>query len=230
MNATNAMTTAERASRLGLILTAAVTIGWASSAAALPLNGDQTSLNMTGLEALGNAGIDVSPVGTAKIVPDEVDRPTGVFEITGGEISGGGAGNATVLHEGSGLMLKLGGTELTISNFVITTINDVLSADVVGTGLILARLDIFDLERCGPQNCIDGDGSLLQDGFRLGLTDEFATLLNEIFKLDNFEAGDKFAVASIDLRPIPEPTTAFLMMLGLSGLAYQGRARSIGRR
>jgi len=192
----------------------------AGSARSLPVIGDQTIVLLTSEPLLTDAGILMDPLGTADIAPDIVDRLEAVFPITGGDLSGL---SGTIEHDGSGLLLSDGISELALENFLIDFDALQLLGDVSVDGTPSGNLPLFDIGLCTalavtPDACIDGDGSILLDGFKLSLTDEAAAGLTQLFDLPDL-AGVQFGVARIDVRFVPETSTAVLLLAGLALIA-----------
>lgn len=191
----------------------------AGNARALPLVGDQTIVLLTSAGLLESVGIAVAPSGTAVVALDVVGRPEAVFPITGGDLTGLAG---TIEHDGSGLVLSQGSTELPLSNFLIDTTQLLLFGDTP-----LGNVPLFDIGLCtnlaGTEGqCIDGDGSVLLDGFKLSLTSAAAGALSQVFGLPDL-TGTQIGVAYIDARAVPEPGTALLVASGLAALARRRR-------
>jgi hypothetical protein len=185
------------------------------NARALPLAGDQTIVLLTSAGLLSSVGISVSPTGSAVIDLDIASRPEALFPITGGELLGLAG---TIEHDGSGLLLAQGGTELPLGNFLIDTTQLLLFGDTP-----LGNVPLFDLGLCTSlagtaEECIDGDGSVLLDGFKLSLTATAAGALSQVFGLPDL-TGTQIGVARIDARVVPEPSTALLIGAGLVAAA-----------
>lgn len=191
----------------------------AGNARALPLVGDQTIVLLTSAGLLESVGIAVAPTGTAVVALDIAGRPEALFPITGGELTGLAG---TIEHEGSGLLLSQGETELPLGNFLIDTTQLLLFGDTP-----LGNVPLFEIGLCTSlagtaAQCIDGDGSVLLDGFKLSLTQTAAGALSLVFGLPDL-TGVQIGVARIDARVVPEPGTAMLVGLGLAAVAIRGR-------
>jgi hypothetical protein len=189
------------------------------TARALPLVGDQTIVLLTSAGLLSSVGISVAPTGSAAVALDIAGRPEALFPITGGDVVGL---TGTIEHDGSGLVLAQGGTELPLGNFLIDTTQLLLFGDTP-----LGNVPLFDIGLCTnlagtAGECIDGDGSVLLDGFKLSLTQTAAGALTQVFGLPDL-TGTQIGVARIDVRVVPEPGTLALVGLGLAAVAARGR-------
>jgi hypothetical protein len=189
------------------------------SARALPLAGDQTIVLLTSAGLLDSVGISVAGSGTAVVALDVAGRPEALFPITGGDLTGLAG---TIEHEGSGLVLSQGATDLPLGNFLIDTTQLLLFGDTP-----LGNVPLFDIGLCTnlagtAAECVDGDGSVLLDGFKLSITSTAAGALSQVFGLPDL-TGAQIGVARIDARVVPEPGTAMLLGLGLAGAALRGR-------
>lgn len=196
------------------------------SAHAIPIIGDQTSVLLTSEQTLTDAGVAVSALGSATITNDEVGRTTAVLPITGGDFS---PPAITIEHGDAGLQLAGNGVTVAADNLVIDIQALTLSGDVSVDGGDPTTGAIFDLDPCidligSDAQCIDGDGSILFNGYKLTLTEEAAALAQSL-GIETGVAGAQFGVAYIDVRLIPEPSTAVLIGLGLVAAAA-GRRRT----
>lgn len=196
-------------------------------ARAIPIIGDQTSVLLTSLQTLTDAGVTASALGAATIANDEVGRPTAVLPITGGDLS---PPNGTIEHDGAGLQLSGNGTTVSAENLVIDINALTVTADVtVDADPVQTGLSIFDLSPCidligSGDQCLDGDGSILFNGYKIMLNENSAALADQL-GLGSELLGAQFGVAYIDVRLIPEPSTALLVALGLAGAAGARRRR-----
>jgi hypothetical protein len=195
------------------------------TAQAIPIIGDQTSVLLTSIQTLTDAGVAVSALGSAQLTQDEVGRDTAVLPITGGDFS---PPSITIEHGDAGLQLSGGGTTVAADNLVIDIEALTLSGDVSVDGGDPTTGAIFNLDPCidligSDAQCIDGDGSILFNGYKLTLTEEAAALA-ESLGLTGDLVGAQFGVAYIDVRLVPEPSTAVLIGLGLVAAAA-GRRR-----
>lgn len=205
---------------------AALLLGLAGGAQAIPIIGDQTSVLLTSEETLTGAGVTVSALGSASITEDEVGRTTAVLPITGGDFS---PPSGTIEHGDAGLQLSGGGTTVSAQNLVIDIETLTLTGDVtVDDEDPILGASIFDLDPCidligSDAQCLDGDGSILFNGYKLSLTEDAAALAEQL-GLGTGLSGQQFGVAYIDVRLVPEPSTAVLIGLGLVAAAA-GRRR-----
>ena len=188
---------------------------------ALPLIGDQTIVLLTSKPTLDGAGIVVGAIPGASLGLDLAGRTEALFPITGGDLSiQGGA-----IQHGGGLLLSDGTTTLELRNLAIDLVSARVSGDVTLDGSPAGNVALFEVGDCSSLvgRCIDGDGSLLLDGYRLSLTAAAATAFSDAFGT-GFAEGAQFGVARIDVRFVPEPSTALLLALGIAGAARVGRA------
>lgn len=205
---------------------AALLLGLGGAAHAIPIIGDHTSVLLTSQQILTDAGVTVSALGSASITTDEVGRPTAVLPISGGDFS---PPSGTIEHGDAGLQLSGNGVTVSADNLVIDIQALTLSGDVsVDGGEPIAGAAIFDLDPCmdliGTENfCSDGDGGILFNGYKLMLTEDAAALASQLGLGDEL-TGQQFGVAYIDVRLVPEPSTAILLGLGLAAAAA-GRRR-----
>ena len=110
------------------------------------------------------------------------------FPITAGAVDLGTV-KAEIDHSG-GLSLTAGATRVELSAFII----DLAGTRPVLTGLVtvndslLARVPLFDLAL--PRGSVRGNDDFLKvDGVAVTLSEEAATALNTVFKVDAFVAG-----------------------------------------
>jgi hypothetical protein len=206
-----------RLRKLGLVATLAGVLGLGSStASAVPLAGDQTIVLLTSLPLLTGAGLTPSGLGTAIVGGDLVGRAEAAFPITGGDLTGIAG---TIEHDGSGLRLDDGATQVDLENFLIDTTLFQLFGDASVDGTPVGNVPLFDLGLCTSlagtaAQCIDSDGSVLLDGFKLSLTEAASGALSSVFGLPDL-TGAQIGVARIDARVVPEPSTALLIGAGL---------------
>jgi hypothetical protein len=204
-------------------------VALAGAVRALPLIGDQTIILLTADDLLVDAGVLTDALGDAVIGFDLADRLEALFPITGGDVDGL---SGTIEHDDSGLLFSDGVVELALENFLIDLDSLTLFGDVTLDGVPGGNLALMDVGFCtdlaGTAGaCIDGDGSELLDGFKLSLTKEGANALSDAFGLPDL-TGTQFGVARIDIRAVPEPSTALLVGAGLLAAAG-GRRRAKGR-
>jgi len=214
-----------------LVAVALLALGLAAapSARAVPLAGDYTLVDVTSVEALADAGLALTTLGSAEAFSSpSLDVLLALFPVTGGDVDLPNSFLGFVEHQGSGLRLSFLGVDLDLENFVIDTVNNVVNADVSFSGSSGAAA-IFRIVPCasGPRGTCQTvpDGAVLPTGFGLRFTEEAALLLETAFGLQGF-ADFQFGVANTALRAIPEPGTLLLLGAGLTGLAALGRRRA----
>ncbi|HEV2752346.1 MAG TPA: hypothetical protein VGV36_00785 [Solirubrobacteraceae bacterium] len=156
------------------------------------------------LEALERLKLTPAAVGDATISEDGV----ATFPITGGNLPYYAPGTVSpyvqgeILHEGSGLSLTGGGTEVELTDFVVdpgaSVLTGTVSADgeVVAEGAPLFSLDGGTLE---PLRTND-DGTLaVLEGTSVQLKDEAADVLNDIFGVSGLAEGLEVGTAKITI-------------------------------
>ena len=172
--------------------------GFHVQAASIPVTGGMTTVDLDSgtVTALTNAGIAVSPVGTATL-----SGLTATFPITGGSIDWS-TYNAVIRHDGSGLALKEGSSVLDLTDFLITanlnTQTGVLSGTVTEGAVNLTGVPLFNI------------GS----GFALTLTSQAGGALHTYFGIPDF-TGAPIGIAHVNPTLAPEPLSA-----GLAALAF----------
>ncbi|MEM7489132.1 MAG: VPLPA-CTERM sorting domain-containing protein [Pseudomonadota bacterium] len=189
--------------------TALATLSVGAAAQASTITGGITQVTVTAdLPALGLGG---APFGSAFVT----DLATFNFPITGGTATADGA---TILHDGSGVMLFTAAddddTEVTVGNFVIDTAAAGITGDVIGgpTGL-----DLFVFSE---------DDTDFSDGIDLDITATLAGALTSIFAAPDL-TGAQFGVAttSPEVAPIPLPASAWMLLAGLGGVGLVARRK-----
>jgi len=115
-------------------LAAVASLGMSQAASAHSLGveiiGNVTSVELTSFDALTGLGLSVSTLGTAKIDAGG-EFPIAAFAITGGTLDPN-TGFALIEHDGSGLGLSDGSSDVNLENFLINTV----------TGLLLSLIHI----------------------------------------------------------------------------------------
>jgi hypothetical protein len=210
--------------RASLLVASLLTLLWAAGVSATPLIGDQTTIEITGdfgdLDIVLSQGSFSDALGNA------------VFPIVGGDVSIPLL-EGVALHDG-GVGFERDGVRVGIEAFALDFTNGVLTGFlgllVDGAPRFGGEVALFDVRSCltstASDPCLDGDGSLLLNGFGLDLTDTLAMFLNDAFGT-GFAGGDPFGVATVDLRfaEVPEPGLGWLLGLAAACvLARRARA------
>ncbi len=199
-----------------------------SSARAIPIGGDYSTINLTTDPALTAAGVITTALGTAEIHHYGILGVTlAVLPVTGGDVDLPTSFLGTIEHKGSGLRLSFFGTDLDFTNMVMNTTTGKVTADFA-IGAATGTADIFDILPCdsgAPGTCATiPRGAVIPSGMRLTLTADGAALVGFAFGVPGL-AGVQFGVWNTALTPVPEPGTALLVSGALAGLAAIRRGR-----
>ena len=144
----------------------------------ITLTGVETTLSLDSTLAalLERNDVTVEPIAPASASDDGI-----TFPITGGTIDSETL-VGTIEHAG-GLRFSAGGEEVAVTDFVIDTTNDTLTATADGDQLRLLAVNLDDFARSS-----DGDIILLE-GVTTTLVPEAAVILNRTFGVVLFEEG-----------------------------------------
>jgi len=167
------------------------------------LSGQTTSVALDSgfLEALESLNVTPGAVGDARIS----DNGRAIFPITGGNVTYYQPGSVSpyvqgrIEHEGSGLSLEAGGTEVELTDFVVDPGGSVLTGTVSVDGeeaAASAPLFFLDGRTLEPLEVRD-DGRAVLQGTTVKLKAEAAELLNETFNIDDLQEGLEIGVARI---------------------------------
>ena len=211
------------AAALGMLL------GVAAPAGSIPLIGDETRIEVTSADELAAMGIELGLAGAASID----GRGDVVLPITGGDLTIPLL-EGTVEHQGSGFSLSVAsvfpavGPTIVFENLVIDLLDLFVRADLlVGLPFESAgNVPVFEARACltatGTDPCLDGDGSILLNGFGLDWT--YAINDSDLVRGTDLAVGDPFGVALLDIRLVPEPAAGVLVLAGLVALAVRRRS------
>ena len=154
------------------------------------------------VEALEKLELTPAPVGDATLNEDGV----ATFPITGGTLTYYEPGTVSpyvqgeILHEGSGLSLTGGGTEVELTDFLIDPGASVLTGNVSVDGEVVAEdtgLFFLDGGTLEPLRTND-DGTLaVLEGTKVELRRDAAQQLNDIFEVDALKEGLAVGTAKI---------------------------------
>ncbi|QJY44779.1 HtaA domain-containing protein [Pseudonocardia broussonetiae] len=158
---------------------------------AVSLHGGRTTLRLDA----GTAGV-LADNGVSVTAREEA-RGEGTrfsFPIVGGSVVPSTAAGE-IEHVG-GLTFTAGDVTLGVEDFVIDTVQGVLTARVSGTD---TRVPLLDLDASGA-SIRAGDDRLTVRGVRATLTDEAAAALNSTFGVDLFAGGLPIGTATVRAR------------------------------
>lgn len=164
----------------------------------------QVTLDAGFVEALQTLKVTPAPVGEGKISPQGVAS----FPITGGNVTYYKPGSVSpyvqgrVDHDGSGLSLTAGGTEVELTDFVVDPGKSVLTGTVSVDGEQAATdAPLFFLDGRTLQPLRSGkSGTAVLEGTTVKLKEEAATLLNDTFKIDDLQEGLVIGTAKITIN------------------------------
>ncbi len=157
------------------------------------------------VEALTSLKVAPGPVGDATISKDGVAS----FPITGGNVTYYDPKSPVrpyvqgiIDHEGSGLSLTAGSTEVDLTDFVIDPGTSELTGTVSVNGKEAATdAVLFDLDgsTLNPLKT-NSDGSATLEGTTVELSSDAASLLNDTFKIDALKGGIVIGISSITVK------------------------------
>ena len=173
---------------------------------AIPGGDTAVTLDSGFVSALGTLGLTPGVTGTATL-----DGTTGVvdFPITGGTVTlyDRETGyrpwvQGVLFHEGSGLSLTAGGTEVELTDFVIDPGTSELTGTVSVDGKEAATdALLFDLDgsTLNPLET-NSDGSATLEGTTVTLSDDAAGLRNDTFGIEDLKGGLVIGISSITVK------------------------------
>ena len=154
------------------------------------------------VDALTKLEVTPGPVGDAEISKDGVAS----FPITGGNVTYYDPASpvrpyvqGVIDHEGSGLSLTAGKTEVDLTDFVIDPGTSELTGTVSVNGKEAATdAVLFDLDgsTLNPLKT-NADGSATLEGTTVLLSDDAASLLNDTFGITDLQGGIVIGISSI---------------------------------
>ena len=173
-------------------------------AALTNVDGQTTSVKLDKgfLDALEMLKVTPGVVGDA-----ELEEGSLKFPITGGDVKYFEPGSVSpyvqgeLLHEGSGLSLTAGGTEVELTDFNVDPGASVLTGRVTVDGEVAideAPLFFLDGSTLEPLRTTD-DGRAVLEGTTVELKAEAAETLNDTFGIDDLEEGLTIGTAKITI-------------------------------
>ena len=154
----------------------------------------------------------VDALGQLKLTPGVVGDATfedgaATFPITGGNVTYYDPAEdvrpyvqGEIDHDGSGLSLTAGKTEVELTDFVIDPGTSELFGTVSVNGKVAAEdAKLFDLDgsTLNPLAVDDKNGTAILEGTTVLLSDDAAALLNDTFKTDALAGGFKIGISEI---------------------------------
>lgn len=164
--------------------------------------GTQVALDQGFVDALTSLKLAPGVVGGATLANGAVS-----FPISGGDVTYYKPGSidpyvqGEIDHDGSGLSLTAGGTEVDLTDFVIDPGTSEVHGDVSVNGKLAAEdALIFNLDgRTLKPLQTEGDTAILE-GTLVKISDDAAGLLNDTFKTDAVKGGLLVGVATITIN------------------------------
>jgi hypothetical protein len=189
-------------------------------AAAAPVIGGITAVSVTA--NLAALGLTIGTVGTATSSTTGVPRV--FFPITGGDLNPANLGG-TILHNGSGVTFTAGANVLTTRNFVIDTINQRITGDVLLNGSSLASsasLFTFNLAGLSAAQITNTANPALA----LNISPTAAGVFTQVFNAPNL-SGAQFGLAATapQLAAVPEPASWAMLIAGFGLVGASLRTR-----
>lgn len=171
------------------------------------LTGVETDVTLDSgfVDALTTLKVTPRPVGDATISKSGVAS----FPITGGNVTYYDPASPVrpyvqgeIDHDGSGLSLTAGKTEVELTDFVIDPGTSELSGEVSVNGKVAADdAVLFDLDGTTLKPLeTNPDGTATLEGTTVMLSDDAASLLNDTFGIDDLEGGLTVGVSAITVR------------------------------
>lgn len=168
------------------------------------LSGESTAVTLDSkfTDALEKLEVTPGPVGDAKIS----DEGVATFPITGGNVTYFEPGSTNpfvrgeIMHEGSGLSLTAGDTEVELNDFVVNPGNSKLTTTVSANGEVAAEnAETFFLNGSTLKPLETKGNQAILEGTKVTLTEDAAKLLNKTFDVDAFEKGLPIGEAKITI-------------------------------
>jgi hypothetical protein len=157
----------------------------------------QVQLSQTFVDALASLGVEVAPIGTARLRQGSASFPipSGALDVE--------TARGDVFHAG-GLALRAGATEVRLLNFVIDTTEDaVLTGLVSVNGDLVDRIPLFDLA-LSEAPIIERSRFVVVRGVDVTLSADAAEALNGVFGVSAFSAGLPIGEAVLATRVVKD--------------------------
>jgi hypothetical protein len=170
------------------------------------LTGKSTSVALDSgfVAALTTLGLTPSVLGTATLANGAIS-----FPITGGNVKYYKKGvvnpyvTGSIEHQGSGLQLTAGATNVELQNFVVNPGNSKLYGDVSVDGKAFASdVYLFNLDgsTLQPLQANAADGTAVLTGTRVLISPDAAAALNKVFSTTAVMAGTLVGIATITIN------------------------------
>jgi hypothetical protein len=165
----------------------------------------QVALDAGFVDALTALKVTPAPVGKATISPQGV----AAFPITGGDVTYYDPKSdvrpfvtGVLMHDGSGLSLTAGNTEVELTDFVIDPGTSELTGTVSVNGKVAAEdALLFNLDGSTLKPLMSNpDGTATLEGTTVKLSDDAAGLLNDTFGINDLAGGLVIGISSITVK------------------------------
>lgn len=183
----------------------------ASMANAAALNGGTTVVQPT--INLGGAGLEAAPFGSTTIGTDGQGDTIFQFGISGGDLDGLAG---TIEHDGVGVDLSNQTDTLSLRNFVINTVDQVISGDVFVNGAPVTNAGIFNFD-VATLGSTDELFDLSDPMLSLTISDAAGGVINDVLGVSGL-GGAQFGLAATQPQVVPLPGALLLFGSAIAGL------------